>query len=581
MRYASPGYKRSKLVNSVLSPTSEHIIDFRGLNRKQVVEEGEMSDMKNLTSDNYPLLTPRKPRGQLDLPSSARQPIQIMRRYGKIALIAYDNTDNVSFYYDGRKISKVTGLSEKTRAVAINTKICFFPEKTYLTLSHEGDNVTIGDYGHLDSSVTLTAEVIVTDESVQMAMPEGHDIGYDDAINLNGTLTYTDSEEQEVTVSCVVSVAVLDAGEDYISLPAETFIELIGEGVSEAVFTGTADRPVPDLDYFIEWNNRLWGASSKENMIYACKLGDPKNWNYFQNTGLDSYYAQQGTDENFTGLAEYSGHLIFFKPNSMTRVYGTAPSNFQIAATKCYGVEPGSSLSVLTINDAVFYKSSIGIMAYQGGLPVCISDKVGSDFKNVVAGTEGQKYYASAVRKDGTYELLVFDIARGMWHKEDDTRFVSTCTIDNKLYYITTKPLSQLLLPSEDLYPAEDLYPLSEIEEGYAGIINTDEPSEEYKDLEWMAVFGPFDEYIEEHKIYSKLAFSLKALGLARANIYVSIDEGPWELVKKYEQVSTIGDYLPIIPRRCDRYSVKIVGAGNCAIKSITRRVRQGSFARI
>ena len=63
----SPGYNQSTLINSMLAPMEERIIEFKGLNRRDYVEEGEMSDMKNLTSDNYPLLTPRNLRANLTL----------------------------------------------------------------------------------------------------------------------------------------------------------------------------------------------------------------------------------------------------------------------------------------------------------------------------------------------------------------------------------------------------------------------------------------------------------------------------------------------------------------------------------
>ena len=38
------------------------------------------------------------------------------------------------------------------------------------------------------------------------------------------------------------------------------------------------ERRVPDLDFVTECDNRVWGCSSRENVIYACKLGDPTNW---------------------------------------------------------------------------------------------------------------------------------------------------------------------------------------------------------------------------------------------------------------------------------------------------------------
>ena len=44
-----------------------------------------------------------------------------------------------------------------------------------------------------------------------------------------------------------------------------------GEGVK-------VERRVPDLEYLTECDNRVWGCSSSENVIYACKLRDPTNW---------------------------------------------------------------------------------------------------------------------------------------------------------------------------------------------------------------------------------------------------------------------------------------------------------------
>ena len=77
----SPGYKRGTLINRVLPPIEERVIEFMGLNRKAVIAEGEMRDMLNLTSDNYPLLTPRKPRGAMRLPAGVIKPVQLMAKF--------------------------------------------------------------------------------------------------------------------------------------------------------------------------------------------------------------------------------------------------------------------------------------------------------------------------------------------------------------------------------------------------------------------------------------------------------------------------------------------------------------------
>lgn len=596
---------------NMLPPSVERIIEFKGLNKRSVTEEGEMSDMWNLTPDSYPLLMPRKPRGKMTMPEGIMRPLHILRRFDKIGIIAIDENDpeevdpqtTVSFYYDGVKIDEVDDLTTESKAVAINNRMCFFPQKTCIDITIEG--VQEGTYRSLEATFTAPlagTAVTVTATEVYLDVTKGY-FDYDDAININGTLAYTPSggsaTSTPIVASCIIEDIIKGGTNDTtdrIFLPANTFIEAVGASNVSLAQGTTIKREMPALDMVVEWNNRLWGCSNADNTLYASKLGDPSNWNYYQGTSMDSYYAEQGTDESFTGIAEYSGHLIFFKPNSMTRVYGTSPSNYQITNTKAFGAEKGSSRSILTINDTVFYKSEVGFMAYQGGIPFCISDKLDMKIKNVVAGTEGRKYYASCIVIEGNESasrLFVFDMSKSMWHLEDDVRFTDACKVGDKVYCASA---SQYLTCDTDVFCSDTLMCDSEYIEGDVLIFNPDtvvethaeaevrdpdDPPENYEDLEWRAVFGPFDEYIEEHKIYSKLAMRLKANGVASAKVFISVDEGPWEQVEHYDRVSTKGDFIPIIPRRCDRYSVKIEGKGNCEVKSLTRRVRQGSFGRL
>ena len=542
-----------------LQPMEERIIEFKGLNRKSFVEDGEMSDMKNLTSDNYPLLCPRKLRGQLTLPEGVSKPLKIMTKYERIAMIAKKTDDSIAFFYDGDEVTSVTGLSEDTEMVAINTKICFFPQKTYLSLVRGSSSVAIGAFGHLDTSQDLTsATVTLSTENVKLTVTSGSDYAYDDAIDISGTLYYTPSGGSATSKAANISCIIESVSGNVLTLPRESFIELTGEGATAITFTGTVKRNMPDLKHVIEWNNRLWGVSDADNTIYACKLGDPKNWKYFQGTSLDSYYAQQGTDENWTGSAAYSGHLIFFKPNSMTKIYGTAPSSFQVTNTICYGVEPGSNKSVAIVNDTVFYKSSIGIMAYDGGTPYRISDRFNIEFSDVVGGTEGRKYYASIKTVNDEYELMVLDVDKGLWHKEDDVRFRSCCALNGMLYFIEDA--------GTDDFEADKIY-----------IINPEAPTEKKLQRDWMAVFGAFDELVEDTKVYSRMSLRFIAKTNTIVKIFIKMDDGGWEIVKKFEFAETGGETVPIVPRRCDRFSIKIVGTGECEIKSLTRRFRRGS----
>lgn len=577
----SPGFNRSSLINQILAPTEERIIEFKGLNRKNSVEEGEMSDMQNLTSDNYPLLCPRKLRGQMTLPDNVAKPLKIITKFERIAMIAKKTDNNIAFFYGTpdnlSEVSSVTNLSEFTEMVAINTKICFFtgPYKKYVSLKRSSDDVEIVETGNLDDMIEMDVGsyfiITLTNNKYTIGpIPGSHSFKADDAIDIKGTLKYKASGSstfttKECVVSCIIESVSTSGGSTQLTLPRETFIEMTGEGATEITLESVDSdhlasirREMPDLIHVVEWNNRLWGASNDDNTIYACKLGDPTNWKYFQGTSLDSYYAQQGTDENWTGSAAYSGHLIFFKPNSMTKIYGTSPSTFQVNNTVCYGVEPGSNRSVSIINDIVFYKSSIGIMAYEGGVPYLISEKLNAEFSDVVGGTEGRKYYASILKADNTHELLVFDTDRGIWHREDEVRFHDCCTLDGSLYFISGSDAG--------LFAEDNVY-----------IINPKNATERKIDREWSAVFGPFDEYLENQKIYSKISLRFVAQPRTRIRIYIKMDNGSWEKIKEFSYVETGGETVMIVPRRCDRFSIKIAGIGDCEIKSLNRRCRMGS----
>lgn len=579
----SPGYATNTLVNSILAPIEDRTIEFKGLNRKDYVEEGEMSDMLNLTSDKYPYLVPRKLRGELTLPEGVLRPTQIISKFGKLAMIAKKrtrSTADMAFYFDGEEVPEVTGISDGTKMVAINTKICFFPEKTYVEVEQDGNQAIIhGEtYGSLEETHTVSSlTVTVSNEDARITIAD-HKFGYDDALNINGTLAYTPSGGSATSTDCTVSCIIEAVDGDTLILPRETFIEMTGEGATNISLTGTIERTMPDLDHIIEWNNRLWGASSKDNTVYACKLGDPKNWHYYQGTSLDSFYAQQGTDETWSGVGVYSNHIVFFKPSSMCRVYGTAPSNFQVTNTQCFGVEDGSRQSVVTINDRLFYKSKIGIMAYDGGIPYCISDKFNTTFRDVVAGTEGAKYYAS-IMENNNVSLMVLDINKALWHREDRTRFRNCCTMNNRLYFIEYD--DEMFTCNNDVYVSNDIYPGSDNVAGTIRIANPERATESYDTMEWTATFGAFDEYVESKKIYSKISLRLNVFSHTHLKVYISLDQGDWELVQEYTAAETGGHIIPIVPRRCDRYSIKIEGKGYCEIKALTRRVRRGTYGKL
>ena len=106
----------------------------------------------------------------------------------------------------------------------------------------------------------------------------------------------------------------------------------------EAAQTVSMERRVPELDFVTECDNRVWGCNSKENVIYGCKLGDPTNWFSYRGIAADSYAVTVGSDGAFTGAASCMGYALFFKENTLHKLYGSKPSDFQLSSLRCRGV---------------------------------------------------------------------------------------------------------------------------------------------------------------------------------------------------------------------------------------------------
>lgn len=320
--------------------------------------------------------------------------------------------------------------------------------------------------------------------------------------------------------------------------------------------TGTIviERQIPDLEHVCESDNRLFGCVG--NTIYASKLGDPTNWNYFQGLATDSYSLDVGTDGDFTGCIPYGTHVLFLKEDCIHKLYGSKPSNYQIMTTECHGLEKGSEKSMAVVNETLFYKSRLGIMAYGGGTPRLISSAFGAArYKNAVAGTDSLKYYVSLEDAVEGHAMFVYDVQRQMWHKEDDLNVIDWAYVGGsvgQLVYVNAA-------------------------DGNLYTVKGDNPLPEEADIPWSAEFGDFDEYQENKKIYSKLKMRIHLEDRSEITVKIKFDDGEWETnYHMYAEIRRAIE-LHIKPRRCDKFRIRLEGKGYSTIESLTRLYREGS----
>ena len=321
----------------------------------------------------------------------------------------------------------------------------------------------------------------------------------------------------------------------------------------------TISRKMPEVDFVIENQNRLWGCKygvvdgKAVNEIYATKQGDFKNWNCFMGLSTDSYVASCGTDGPFTGAITHLGYPLFLKEGFMHKVYGNYPANYQIQTTACRGVQDGCSNSLAIVNEVLYYKSRTGVMAYDGSLPTEVSYALGDvRYDNAVACAHGNKYYISMKDEQGDYSLFVYDTKRGLWHKEDDLAVSMFCPCRNELYFIP-----------KDSKEIKTLF----------GSGTEDEES-----VEWMAETGVITTSSPSKKYISRLNVRMSLDIGTRVHFYIQYDSaGEWHHASSMTGTVLRTFSIPIRPIRCDHLRLRIVGEGEAKIYSITKTIEQGS----
>ena len=531
-------------IESYAAKTQTRIIDFKGYNDSPVIEDGEMRDMLNLSSEKYPNLFQRKLRNTYK--DEFENPVSILQRKEKLAVVDIKTVtvDDVPtefgvFYYgtteeNGKTVAKrIWGLDlipDEKIMVAINTRIVILPDKKWFNTETE-------QYGNLDCTVEPGEGISVTFGTNNITFSgtgtpfAGFNVG--DAVTIEGCTSI---------IANNISAIIKAIDGVVLTFPDNSFTA--GSETGDVKIS----RVSPDMDFILESNNRLWAC--KGSSIYASKLGDPLNWNVFQGLLNDSYAVDVGTDGDFTGCVSYASHLLFFKEDYIHKIYGNKPSNYNLVDAECYSLEKGSHKSIKVINEVVFYKSRLGIMAYTGGSPELISNNFGTKRYGItVSGSDGIKYYAS-MKYGNTYDLMVYDLDKNLWHKEDHTQAKAFAYINGELVFIdaaTKKIIS--------------INPLT---------------ADESDRIEWMGVFG-FDEYHENKKIYSKIKMRLEMEAETELTISIQMDDMEWIKVWHGYAETNKSVYIPIIPQRCQKFSIKLEGVGFCTIKSLVREFSLGS----
>ena len=560
---------------------------FLGYNHNLRIGDSEFYDMMNMTSDYYPVLAPRKKRGVYKAGVNAN---------GIIAKDSLCYVDGTAFVVGEDRIEME--LSDSTKdLISMGAYVIIMPDRKYINTIKNGNEY---DWGSIDVEHKTTGKVtftLCTLTGEAYDLPEGSDTAPSSPSNgqlwLDTSSTphtlkkYSETNAMWVSIATTyIKIESTGIGKNFKQYDGVKLSGIKVKGLEdlngahglwgckedEIIITGilyevatqtepiTISRKMPVMDFIVESNNRLWGCryGANEdgdivNEIYACKLGDFKNWNCFMNLSTDSYTVSCGTDGAFTGAVTHLGFPLFFKENCVHKVYGDYPSNFQVQHTACRGVQKGSHRSLAIVNETLFYKSGNAVCAYDGSLPVEMSTALGEiRYSDAVGAAHGNKYYIDMKTADGTYHLFVYDMAKAMWHKQDNLHADCFCSYMNEMYAIdhdTKQIITMLGSGTKDTKP-----------------------------VPWMVETGLMGMSMPDMKYISRLLMRMSLDVGAKVEVSIQYDSvGDWEQVCQMTVTSLRSFAVPVRLRRCDHFRIRIEGEGEGRIYSITKTVEQGS----
>lgn len=517
-----------RLPNLINIDKQQNIIGiFQGINATETIEDTEFSEMLNLSSDEYPAASSRLPRS-----AALKAYRNVNGCYYKNGLMVIDGT---KLYYKDELIAEDFEDSKKL-ICGMGAYIVIYPDKKVFNTSTK-EITTIEDTWTQSSEATIAPTTEGSTYTVITCTGIGAKFKTGDGVEISGINVATTSGEDVLNGSKIIQGATDDS------------ITIIGQmSESKTQSSGiVVKRKAPDLDYICESDNRLFGCSSANHEIYASALGDPTNWNVFENVSTDSYAVTVGSDGDFTGCIAFMGYVLFFKEESILKLYGTKPSNFQLTTYPYRGVAKDCSDTLTIVNETLYYAARNAVMRYDGAIPESISDKLG-DLQNE-AGTAGyydNKYFIWLKDKTAGNALYVYDTRYQMWHRESCDNTEYAVHGDGELYYITD-----------------------------AGKLMKISDSTGTERVNWYAISGKQACGSMNRKRISRLQMMVDAPDDTLFEIFISYDGSPlWERVYTKKDHERSSEEISIAPKKCNYFRYKIKGIGAFKLLGISKTVQ-------
>ncbi len=563
---------------------------FRGINKCEDIADDEFVEAQGVSLRNYPAICSRNKDGLKfeHVPIDDETPFIRACFYhnNKINLIVdykKNNSNIESVLIEG--ITLVEGSSISGRPIINNIiKIGYYKYSPIVVLM--GSNVCLfAGNGQVFNTITKERKPINQSMSVFNAVfePAFNGSAFTKIFLPNSNIVFSKYDAVSI-LGCVnkefnTTKIITDIGTDYIVVAGKINERFRND---ERLYI---ERTAPRFSWVCESKNRLWGCSYDGKEIRASKLGDPYNFNVFEGISTDSYAASVGSEGSFTACASFLGHIYYFKENTIHKVFGDKPANFQIVDYEVKGVKFGCGDSICVIDDIMYYAGIDGIYAYDGTIPVNISKKLG-DIKldNVCGGElEGNYIFSSTYSinnaNDSRLKSIIVDIyiyypkyksfilykTESSLYKKELYTSIAYALHDKK--YRFTKYKDKLLCWNYHsisyIYDSSSLFETS---------INSDDNRTSCLISKYM------QESTIMHKYITKLLFDIELGQNSTVTISLQYDDDKlWTEVFSTTSESHKTISVPILPRRCKKFRYKIDAIKDFILRGVVKFIEEGS----
>ena len=318
-------------------------------------------------------------------------------------------------------------------------------------------------------------------------------------------------------------------------------------------------RDFPVMDFVVETGNRLWGCRYGErdgklvNELYASALGESTAWHRYNGLSTASWAASVGSEGPFTGAAVLDGCPVFFKENCVHRVYPSATGAHRVTEQRISGVAPGCGESLVPFEGGLAYVSHAGVVRWAGGAAQVLSEALGPLRPvKAAAGVRGRMLFLALTEQSGE-TLWVYDAGHDTWFSESK---------------LPTGLPACFLQQGGHLYAAagSQLWDLT----GHDG--------DEEETVRFSCTSGLIGYAVTEQKYVSRFVFRLSLPRGSRMDVWLEYDsDGVWHHAGHLRGQGTRSFLLPVRPRRCDHFRIRLTGEGDARIYSIVKHLTRGS----